>query len=133
MYLYCSALVVAFSNKSYSSLLISLTNSVFIIAFLLKKSIGCSVLLPTTEGVKANWLFTSIFEIVEPKYKFVEEGSISNLKESHLGVTLSSSLNEKRKEGGTVTPFHNVPFLKILVHLEFKIEIVLVENLTLIP
>ena len=89
-------------------------------------------MLQKKEAFKANWLFTSIFEIVEPKYKVLEEGSISNLKEIHLWVTLSSSLNEKRKEGRTVTPFHYVPFLNILVHLEFKIEFVLVGILTLI-
>ena len=60
---------------------------------MLNKSIGCSTWLPPTEGVKANWLSTSIFEIVEPKYKFVEDGSNPNLKENRLGETLSSTLN----------------------------------------
>ena len=133
MYLYCSALVVAFSNKWYSSLLVSFTNSVFKIANLLNNSIGCSTWLPPTEGDKAYWLSITIFEIVEPKYKFVEDGPNSNLKEYRLGVTLSSSLHEKRKEGGNVTPFDNMPFLITVVHLEFKIEIGLVGLLTLIP
>ena len=49
-----------------------------------------------------------IYEIVELKYTVLEEGSITNLKEWNLGETLSSSIIEKRKEGVTVTPFHNV-------------------------